>query len=143
MFWKTYLDLSPVILKPFPNFFPPFPQINVGYFDDPSSCNTEMTFFNIDMGVEGEISLYIAEKLKNMHFPKIFAHDCRYYVRRVHEKFSSRRFEQAHGCWTHFGLLSQKPFESHLLDMMYVEFMKNFLLADSSKLMAIRLISAS
>ena len=27
--------------------------------------------------------------------------------------------------------------------MMYVEFMKNFLLADSSKLMAFRLISAS
>ena len=75
MFWKTYLDLSPVILQPFPNFFPPFPQINVGYFDDPSSCNTEMTFFNIDMGVGGEISLYIPEKLKNMHFPKIFAYD--------------------------------------------------------------------
>ena len=29
------------------------------------------------------------------------------------------------------------------LDMMYVQFMKNFLLADSSKLMAVRLISAS
>ena len=28
-------------------------------------------------------------------------------------------------------------------DIMYVEFMKNFLLADSSKLMAVRLISAS
>ena len=27
--------------------------------------------------------------------------------------------------------------------MMYVEFMKNFLLADSNKLMAVRLISAS
>ena len=29
------------------------------------------------------------------------------------------------------------------LDMMYVEFMKNFLLADSSELLAVRLISAS
>ena len=44
---------------------------------------------------------------------------------------------------THFGLLRPKTFESYFLDMMYVEFMKNFLLADSSKLMAVRLISAS
>ena len=78
MFWKTSLDLFPVILPPLPYFFPPFPRINVGYFDDPSSCNTEITFFNIDMGVGGggEISPYIPEKLKNMLFPKIFAHDC-------------------------------------------------------------------
>ena len=75
MFWKTSLDLSPVILPHFP-IFPPFPRINVGYFDDPSSRNTEITFFNIDMGVGGEISPYIPEKLKNMLFPKIFAHDC-------------------------------------------------------------------
>ena len=34
-------------------------------------------------------------------------------------------------------------FDSHFLDMMYVEFMKNFILADSSELMAIKLISAS
>ena len=40
-------------------------------------------------------------------------------------------------------LLSPKTFESYFLDMIYVEFMKNFLLADSSKLMAVRLISAS
>ena len=77
MFWKTSLDLSPVILPPLPYFFPPFPPINVGYFDDPSSRNTEITFFNIDMGVGGEISPYIPEKLKNMLFSKIFAHDCR------------------------------------------------------------------
>ena len=32
-------------------------------------------------------------------------------------------------------LLSPKRFESYFQDMMYVEFMKNFLLADSSKLM--------
>ena len=76
MFWKTSLDLSPVILPPLPYFFPPFPPINVGYFDDPSSRNTEITFFNIDMGVGEEISPYIPEKLKNMLFPKIFAHDC-------------------------------------------------------------------
>ena len=36
-----------------------------------------------------------------------------------------------------------KTFDSYFQDMMYVEFMKNILLADSSKLMAVRLISAS
>ena len=40
-------------------------------------------------------------------------------------------------------LLSPKTFESYFLDMIYVELMKNFLLADSSKLMAVRPISAS
>ena len=39
--------------------------------------------------------------------------------------------------------MSPKKFDSYFLEMMYVEFMKNFLLADSSKLMAVRLISAS
>ena len=36
-----------------------------------------------------------------------------------------------------------KNVDSYFLDMMYVEFMKNFPLADSSELMAVRLISAS
>ena len=36
-----------------------------------------------------------------------------------------------------------KTFDSYFLDMMYVEFMKNFLPADSGELMAVRLISAS
>ena len=36
-----------------------------------------------------------------------------------------------------------KTSDSYFLDMMYVEFMKNFLLADSSELMAVRLIFAS
>ena len=34
-------------------------------------------------------------------------------------------------------------FDSYFLDMMYVEFMKNFLLADSSERMEVRVISAS
>ena len=54
----------------------------------------------------------------------------RHDVRRVHEKFSSCRFERAHGCSTHFGLLSAKTFDCYFLDMMYVQFMKNFLLVD-------------
>ena len=67
----------------------------------------------------------------------------RYDVRRVHEKFSSCRFVRAHGCSTHFSVLSAKTFDSYFRDMMYVQFMKNFLLADSCELMAVRLISAS
>ena len=45
----------------------------------------------------------------------------RHDVRRVHETFSSRRFERAEGCQTHFGLLSPKTFDSFFLDMMYIE----------------------
>ena len=41
-----------------------------------------------------------------------------------------------------FCLLNPKTFDYYFLDMMYVEFMKNFLLADSSELMAVRVISA-
>ena len=36
-----------------------------------------------------------------------------------------------------------KTFDSYFLDMIYVEFMKNFLLADSSELLAVRLILTS
>ena len=43
--------------------------------------------------------------------------------------------EEANGCYTHFGLLSSKTFDSYFLDMMYVVFMKNFLVADSSQIM--------
>ena len=68
---------------------------------------------------------------------------CRHDVRRVHEKFSSRRFERTDRCQIHFGILSPKTSDSYFVDMMYVEFMKNFLLADSSERMAVRLILAS
>ena len=67
----------------------------------------------------------------------------RHDARRVHEKFSSRRLERAWGCYTQFGLHSPKTFDSNFLDMMYVEFMKNFLLADFRELLAVRLIFAS
>ena len=66
----------------------------------------------------------------------------RHDVRRVHEKFSCRQFERDDGCYTHFCLLCPKTFDPYFLDMIYVEFLKNFLLADSSELMAFRLISA-
>ena len=39
--------------------------------------------------------------------------------------------------------MTPKTFDSFFLDMMYVGFMKNFLLADSSELLAVRLISAT
>ena len=45
-------------------------------------------------------------------------------------------------CYTHFCLLTPKTFDSYLIDMMYVEFMKNFHLPCWNKLMAVRLISA-
>ena len=67
----------------------------------------------------------------------------RHDVLRVHEKFSSRRVRRADACETDFGVLSPKTFDSHFLDMMYFEFMKNFLLADSGEQMPVRLISAS
>ena len=37
----------------------------------------------------------------------------------------------------------EPKFDSLFLDMMYVEFMKNFLLSESSEQMAVRVISAS
>ena len=52
-------------------------------------------------------------------------------------------WERADGCNIHFDLLSQKTFDSYFLDMMFVEFKEYFLLADSSALMAVRLISVS
>ena len=39
--------------------------------------------------------------------------------------------------------MSPQTFDSYFLDMIYVEFMKNFPPADTSRLMAVRLISAS
>ena len=61
----------------------------------------------------------------------------------VHEKFFSHRFKRADGCCTHFGLLSPKTFHSCFLDILYVEFMKNFLLAHSGEQMPVKLISTS
>ena len=66
-----------------------------------------------------------------------------HYIHRVNENFFSRRYERADGFYSHFGLLSPKTFDFCFLDMMYIEFMKKFLLADSSELMAVRVISAS
>ena len=67
----------------------------------------------------------------------------RHDVRQVHEKFSSRRFGRAIGGFNQFGLPSPKTFDSYFIDIMYVEFMRNFFQADSSELMGVRLISAS
>ena len=39
--------------------------------------------------------------------------------------------------------MSPKTTDSYFVDMMYVEFMKNFLLADSSERIAVRFILAS
>ena len=84
-----------------------------------------------------QLESFLSLEPKNVWF-LLSRHD----VRRVHEKFSSRRFERADGSESHFGLLSPKTFDSYFLDMMYVVFMKNFLLADPSDLLAVRLILA-
>ena len=39
----------------------------------------------------------------------------RHDVRRVHSKFFSRLFAPTDGCYSHFGLLSPKTFDSHFL----------------------------
>ena len=67
----------------------------------------------------------------------------RHDVGRVHEKLFSRRYARAIGCFTYFGLLSPKKFDSYFIGIMYVEFMRKFFQADSRKLMGVRLISAS
>ena len=69
------------------------------------------------MGVR-VISAYWAQ---NVWFP-LSRHD----VRRVHKKFFSRWFARTDGCKRNFGPVSPKTFDSHFLDMMYVEFIKNF-----------------
>ena len=51
----------------------------------------------------------------------------RHDVRRVHEKFFSRRFERTIRRQTHFGLVRTKTFHSYFLDIICVLFMKNFL----------------
>ena len=75
---------------------------------------------------------------KNVWFP-LSRHD----VPRVHKKFFSRRFERTDGRLSHFGLVSPKTFDSHFPHMIYVKFMKNVFLADSSELMGVGIISAS
>ena len=62
------------------------------------------------------LDLFWPPEPKNVSF-LLSRHD----VRRVDETFSSRRFERADGCQTHFGLLSPKTFDSFFLDMMYIE----------------------
>ena len=49
----------------------------------------------------------------------------RHDVGRVHEKLFSRRYERAIGCFTNFGFLSPKTFDSYFIDIMSVEFMKD------------------
>ena len=76
-------------------------------------------------------------KPKNVWF-LLSRHD----VRRVDEKFSSRRFERTFWLLDSFRPPEPRTFDSYFLDKMYVECMKNFLLAVSNELMVVRLISA-
>ena len=67
----------------------------------------------------------------------------RHHVRQIHEKLFSRRYERAVGCFTHFGFLGPKTFDSYFIDIMYVKFMKKFFLADLGEQMGVRHISVS
>ena len=114
------------------------PKTFDSYFLDMMYFEFMKNFLLADSASRCLLDSFRPPELKNVLF-LLSRHD----VREVHEKFSSRRFERADGCWTHFGLLSPKTFDSYFQDMMYVEFMKNFLLADSGEQMPVRLISAS
>ena len=67
----------------------------------------------------------------------------RHDVRRVHEKFGLADSSELMGVRVISASWAQKRFDSQFLDMMYVEFIKNFFLADSSELICFRVISAS
>ena len=95
-------------------------------------------FLFVDSGEQMPVKLISASWAQKRVIP-LSRHD----VREVHEKYSSRRFRLADACKTHFDLLSKKTFDSYFLEMMYVEFMKNFFLTDFGKQMPVRLISTS
>ena len=67
----------------------------------------------------------------------------RYDVRRVHENIFFSPISASYWLLDSFRPPEPKTFDSYFLDMMYVEFMKNILLADFSELLAVRLILAS
>ena len=69
---------------------------------------------------------WVLESFRSAAPKNVWLLHSRHDVHRVHEKFFSLRFERTDGCYSHFGLLSPKTFDSHFLDMMYVAFMKNF-----------------
>ena len=48
------------------------------FFDRTNFWNTEIVIFDIDMGEGEEQFIYHTEISKIMHFPTIFAHDCRF-----------------------------------------------------------------
>ena len=106
----------------------------------PTSCtsNSSEIFFSPIRANWWVLDLFSRPEPKNVWF-LLSTHD----IRRVHEKLFFRQYERAVGCFTHFGLLSPKTFDSYFIDIMYVEFMRKFFQADSSKLMGVRLISAS
>ena len=108
------------------------------YFLDMMYVEFKKNFLVADSGEQMPVDSLRPPEPKNVWF-LLSRHD----VLRVHEKFSSRRFRRADACQTHYGLLSPKTFDSYFLDMMYFEFMKNFLLADSGEQMPVRLISDS
>ena len=66
----------------------------------------------------------------------------RHDVRRVHENIFFSPISASYWLLDSFRPPEPKTFDSYFLDMMYGEFMKNFTLADSTELLAVRLIFA-
>ena len=114
------------------------PKTFDSYFLDKMYVEFMKNFLLADSGELMVLDSFRSPEPENVWF-SLSRHD----VRRVDEKFSSRRFERADGCYTHFCLLRPKAFDSYFLDLMYVEMMKNFHLADSSELLTVRLLSTS
>ena len=106
---------------PFDSLRPPEPKNVYSYFLDIMYVDIIKKIFLAHSSELMGVRLISASWAKNAWF-LLSRHD----VRRVHEKFSSRRFERAICCLTHFGLLSPKTFDSYFTDTMYVEGMKNF-----------------
>ena len=133
--WKIFFSPSRASSWLLDSFWRPEPKKFHSYFLDMMYVDFMKNFLLADWSELIVLDSCRTPEPKNVWF-QLSRHD----VRRVHEKFPSRRFDRADGCSTHFGILSPKTFFSYFLDMMYVEYMKNFLLADSSELMAVRLI---
>ena len=91
------------------------------YFIDSCTSNSWENFFRPIRANWWVLDSFRPPEPKNVWF-LLSRHD----VRRVHEKLFSRRYERAIGCFTHFGFLSPKSFDSYFIDNMYVDFMRKF-----------------
>ena len=136
--WKIFFSPIRASYWLLDSFEPPEPKTFDSYFLDMMYFGFMKYFLLADSSELMAVRLISAPEPKNVWF-LLSRHD----VPLVHEKFSCRLLEKANGCQTHIGLSSPKTFDSEFLHMLCVGFMKNYLLADSNELLAVRLILAS